>query len=233
MKQYIANIQSRGQLMVPLWYNSYGMKRLFWILFFSLLCFSQTGEDVALRLENSLRSVQSLEADFEHIYYSAMISTPLNERGKLYFQKPDRMRWEYTDPENNIYLYKGDRYQFYFPEDNQLMRGSLIEESHETEILDILTSKKNLLSFYSVEFNPFPTDNPQNAQIKLTPKKEGDESFILLEIDKKKWLIQKAIFFDWEGNKTEFHFSQIKINTDLPKNIFELKLPPDVEIIER
>ncbi len=209
------------------------MKRFVWIVLLSLFSFSQTGEDVALRLEKSLRSVQSLEAAFEHIYYSAMISTPLSEKGKLYFQKPDQMRWEYTEPENNIYIYKGDRYQFYFPEDNQLMRGSLIEESHETEILDILTGKKTLLEFYTSELSPFPTEKSQNAQIKLTPKQEGDDSFILLEIDKKRWLIQKAVFFDWEGNKTEFQFSQIKINTHLPKNIFELKLPADVEIIER
>ena len=209
------------------------MKSLVCILLFPLLYFPQTAEDVALRLEENLRSIQSLEAKFVHIYYSAIVSTPLNEKGKLYFQKPDQMRWEYKDPENNIYLYKGDRFQFYFSEDNQLMRGSISEESHETEILDILTGKKTLLEFYDVEFSPFPTDKPQNAQIKLIPKQEEDDSFILLEIDRKRWFIQKVAFIDWEGNKTEFQFSQIEIDPDLPKNIFELKLPPDVEIIER
>lgn len=209
------------------------MKSLVCILLFPLVCFPQTAVDVAFRLEENLRSVQSLEAQFVHNYYSAIVSTPLKEKGKLYFQKPDKMRWEYKDPENNIYIYKGDRYQAYFPEDNQLVLGSLVEEGHKTEILDILTGKKTLLEFYEVEFSPFPTDKPQNAQIKLTPKQEEDDSFILLEIDRKRWLIQKVAFIDWEGNKTEFQFSQIEIDPDLPKNIFELKLPPDVEIIER
>jgi outer membrane lipoprotein carrier protein len=209
------------------------MKRFGWILLFPFLCFPQTAEDVVLRLEKNLRSIQNLEANFVHTYYSAMVTTPLEEKGKLYFQKPDKMRWEYKDPENNIYLYKGDRYQAYFPEDNQLIRGSLSEENQETEILDILTGQKTLLEFYSVEFSPFPTDKPQNAQIKLIPKQDEDDSFILLEIDKIRWLIQKAVFIDWEGNKTEFQFDQIKTNIELPKNIFELKLPPDVEIIER
>jgi len=221
------------KLWISLWYNPCSMKHLVCIFLLPLFCFPQTAEDVAFRLEKSLRSIQSLEAKFVHIYYSAVVSTPLNETGKLYFQKPDQMRWEYKDPENNIYLYEGDRFQFYFSEDNQLMKGSLSEESHETEILDILTGKKTLLEFYTVEFSPFPTDKPQNQQIKLIPKQEEDDSFILLEIDNRRWLIQKAAFIDWEGNKTEFQFSQIQINTDLPKNIFELKLPPDVEIIER
>jgi len=53
-----------------------------------------------------------------------------------------------------------------------------------------------------------------------------------LEIDAKTWLIQKAVFFDWVGNKTEFKFSKIEINVRFKKNLFVLNLPPGVEIIE-
>ena len=216
-----------------MWYNLGSMKRLCLILFLPLFSFAQTAEDVAAQLEKTLSSTQTLEARFEHYFYSAVVSTPLKEKGKLYFRKPDSMRWEYTDPEHNIYLFQGEKYQWYFAEDNQLMRGLISEEGHESEILYLLTGQKNLLDFYSISFSPFPTDNPQNAQIKLTPNQKDDGSYLLLELDKKKWLIQKIIFMDWEGNKTEFQFSRIKANASLPKNIFELKLPSDVEIIER
>ena len=209
------------------------MKRICLILLLSFFSFAQTAEDVASQLEKTLYSTQTLEAMFEHHFYSAVVSTPLKEKGRLYFQKPDSMRWEYTDPEHNIYLFQGEKYQWYFAEDNQLMRGMISEEGHESEILYLLTSQKDLSDFYSISFSPFPTDNPQNAQIKLTPKQKDDGSYLLLELDKKKWLIHKIIFMDWEGNKTEFQFSRIKINVSLPKNIFELKLPSDVEIIER
>jgi len=216
-----------------MWYNFSGMKRVCWILILSLFSFSQTAEDTAMRLENMLHSTQTLEARFEHNYYSAVVSTPLKEKGKIYFKKPDLMRWEYTDPENNVYLFKGDKYQWYFAEDNQLMRGSITEEGHESEILLLLSGQKKLFDFYTIANSPFPTDNPQNAQIKLTPKQDDDGSFLLLEIAKNNGLIRTIIFMDWEGNKTEFRFSRIKTNASLPKNIFELKLPSDVEIIER
>ena len=74
------------------------MKRICWIFFISILVFSQTAEDVADQLEKSLTSTQTLEAKFEHHFYSSVVSTPLIEKGRLYFQKPDLMRWEYTDP---------------------------------------------------------------------------------------------------------------------------------------
>lgn len=203
--------------------------------FFAALAFPQSPEAVLARLEKSLRSVQTLEARFIHTYFSAMVTTPLEEKGRLAFQKPDVMRWEYTEPEHNIYLYRGDRFEFYFPEDNQLMRGSISEESHESLILDLLTGKKNFAELYAASFNPFPTEHPENAQIKLTPLDQDQEgvSTILLEIDTNRWLIQRAVFVDWEGNKTEFAFSRIKINHPLPKGVFDLKLPPGVEIIER
>jgi outer membrane lipoprotein carrier protein len=203
------------------------------ILLLSLSSFSQTAEEVVSQLEKTLYSTQTLQAHFEHHFYSAVVSTPLKEKGRLYFQKPDKMRWEYTDPEHNIYLFEGERYQYYFVEDNQLMRGSISDEGHESEILYILTGQKNIADYYSSELSPFPTDNPRNAQIKLTPKKEEDGSYLLLELDKNGWQIHKIIFMDWEGNKTEFQFHDIKVNASLPKNIFELKLPSDVEIIER
>jgi len=199
------------------------MKHICLILLLALFSFAQTAEDVASQLEETLDSTQTFEARFEHNFYSAVISTPLKET----------MRWEYTDPEHNIYLFEGDKYQWYFAEDNQLMRGLISDEGQESEILHLLTGQKNLLDFYSISFSPFPTDNPQNAQIKLIPKQDEDGSYLLLELDKKKWLIHKIIFMDWEGNKTEFQFSRIKVNSSLPKNIFELKLPTDVEIIER
>jgi len=224
------------QGLTPIWYNFISMKCLCSILFLFfpfLFSFSQSAEDVVSRLEKTLSSTKTLQANFEHSFYSAVVSTPLKEKGKLYLQKPDKMRWEYTDPEHNIYLFEGDRYQYYFAEDNQLMRGSISDEGHESEILFLLTGKKNITDFYSAESNSFPTDNPQNAQIKLTPKQEEGGAYLLLELDKDKWLIHKIIFMDWEGNKTEFRFDKIKVNAILPKNIFELKLPSDVEIIER
>lgn len=142
------------------------------------------------------------------------------------------MRWEYEEPEKKVWLYKDGNFLFYIPEDNQLIRSSQSKEKYESEILAILSGQKSLRDNYQIEFNPFPTDEPKAWQLKLTPKVEGEHSFILLEINEKSWLIQKAVFLDWAGNKTEFHFSQIKTDVRLSPKVFELKVPRDCEVIE-
>jgi len=209
------------------------MKKLFCFLTLVALSFAQTAQEVALRIENTLRSYQSLQANFEQLYYSATVSTPLHEKGKLYFKKPNLMRWEYQDPEEKVFLIKDDFFWDYNKEEKQLIKYDLSRGEQNTEVLFLLSGQVALLDNYSVELNPFPTENANTIQLKLTPKdEEGADTFLLLEIDEKKWFIQKLISFDWAGNKTEFRFSRIKTNINLPNKIFELRVPSDVEIIE-
>jgi outer membrane lipoprotein carrier protein len=208
------------------------MKSLAWV-FLLISLFSLTADDVALKTEKKLLSLQSVKADFEQVYYSGSVSTPLRERGKFTFSKPDSMKWEYKDPEEKIFLFEKGNFLFYDPEENQLMKGSFSEEDPEAEIFNLLSGKKSLRDNYIIEFSPFPSEKTDAFQLKLTPKDEEEYSLILLEIDKKTWLIGKAILFDWSGNKNEYRFTKIKTNVRIPKNFFELKLPPDVEIIEK
>jgi len=198
----------------------------------STLCFPFTPEDIATKAEKKLQSLRSLQANFEQLLYSTSVSAPLDERGKFYLQKPDLMKWEYQDPEKKVWLYKDRTFLFYVAEEKQLIRSSQSKEKYESEILSILSGQKSLRDNYQIEFSPFPTDEPKAWQLKLTPKIEGEHSFILLEINEKTWLIQKAVFLDWAGNKTEFRFTRIKTDTRLSPEVFELKVPPDCEVIE-
>lgn len=213
-------------------YNSESMKYAAWLVLLSLLYYPNTAEDVALNAERKLHSLQSIQANFDQIYYSSSISTPLREKGEFYFKKPELMKWVYKDPEEKYFLYKDGVFLWYVPEDKELIRGALSKEQHEAEILSILSGQKRLSDAYGIEFSSFPSERPEAWQLKLTSKEEGEYSYILLEIDKKTWLIQRAIFFDWTGNKTEYKFTKIRTNVRLAKDVFELKVPPDVEIIE-
>lgn len=142
------------------------------------------------------------------------------------------MRWEYKNPEEKIFLYKEGVFLFYFPEDKEVIQSELSKEMYESEILTLLSGQKQLKNEYKVEFSPFPSESQKTWKLKLTPKEDSDYTHILLEIDERTWLIRKAIFFDWAGNKSEFQFSQIKTNVRFPDKVFQLELPPDVEIIK-
>jgi len=218
-------------------YNSKVMKRLeFFILAYAALSPALSAQtppqDVIARLERNLASLQSFQADFEQTSYAISVATPFREKGRVHFQKPDRMRWEYTSPEPKTFVFKEGLLLSYFPEDNQLWRQKIPPEEYENEILALLAGRARLTEKYRVEPSPFPEAAPDAAQLKLTPKEEGETDYLLLEIDQKSWMIRRVVLFDWSGNKNEFVFSRMKINPRMGKDLFEIKVPPDCEIID-
>ncbi len=191
-----------------------------------------TAQETAANLEKALRKVRTLQARFEQLYFSISVSEPLRESGDLFVQRPDRMRWQYKLPQEKAFLYTGGLLQVYVAEDKQLTRSRVSPESYDTDILGIFMGKRSFRELYTIEDTRFPTDTARVRQIKLTPKEEGDYSQILLEVDDRTWLLRRAIFIEWAGNKREFLFSRLKTNAALPARTFELKVPPGTEIID-
>lgn len=215
------------------------MKTTFTIPGLALVCLwvglpsaSISPQEAARNIENKLASLRSLQADFEQSYFSASLSMPLLEKGKLFLEKPDRMRWEYREPERNIYIYKEGVSLAYFPEDNQLFRHVLSAEEKNWAIFSLLTGRARLIETYAIEAAEFPTEKKAAIQLKLIPLEEGEISHILIETDPRTWLLEKAVFLDWAGNKQEFRFSGFKLNPRLDAGLFELEVPPDCEIID-
>ena len=191
-----------------------------------------TPREAASRIEAKLQAARSLRSEYEHLYYSMTASEPLREKGRLLFQKPDRMRWDSLEPEAQTFLYRDGLILFYIPEEKQLIRSRASGDRSEFEILALLSGQKSLTDAYVVDESPFPTEAKDAVQIRLTPKVEGEFTYILLETDAATWLIRKAVFFDWVGNKQEFRFSRIEVDPRLAPELFELKVPPGTEVIE-
>ena len=208
------------------------MRKAAGVLVLSVFAFCQSSSEIVRLTESRLKSLRTFQADFEQTYYSSSVSTPLLEKGRLIFEKPDSMRWEYRNPEEKTFVSRNGTFQFYIPEDNQLLRGTIGGEGTEGEILFILSGQRSLLESYGVEDSSFPTDAEGVSQLKLIPKNEDGYSFILLEVEMSTRLIRRVIFFDWAGNKTEIMFRHVKTNVRVPPNAFDLKVPADVEIVQ-
>lgn len=213
-----------------------GMRRLSAVLLgllaVAVAAFPVTPEEAVANLERALKAVGTLQARFEQLHYSMSVSAPLREKGELFLQKPDRMRWEYRDPQDKVFLYKDGVLEMYIAEEKQLTRSRVPQEALESDIFGIFLGVMSFRDAYIVEDSPFPTDASRVKQVKLTPRTEGDYSHILLEIDERTWLLRRAIFLEWAGNKREFIFSQVRTGVRLSAKTFELKVPPDCEIID-
>lgn len=184
------------------------------------------------KLETALKAVNTLQAKFDQLYYSMSVSEPLHEKGDLFLERPDLMRWNYKDPQEKVFLYKGGVLEMYLPEENQLTRTPVSQEALQSDIFGIFLGTMSFEDAYTIEDTQFPTDAARVRQVKLVPKTEGDFAHVLLEIDTVTWLLRRAIFLEWAGNKREFVFSQVRTGLRIPAKTFTLKVPPGTEIID-
>lgn len=90
------------------------MKRIFFTLLLSLLSLasfaqSSDGERIAAKVAESGAGIVSISCDFVQTKRSAMLENELVSRGKMWFTKPDKLRWEYTSPYSNLFIMNGEK----------------------------------------------------------------------------------------------------------------------------
>lgn len=206
---------------------------MFWLFLIFISSFQVESSHLTIisNLEKKLQEIQSLEVDFVQIYFPAHESQGIKEKGHLFLRRPDRMRWDYSEPEKKSFLFKGNMLLSYFYEDKQVIRQPLEEEIIKQSILGLMTGKSKLLDLYSAEVMAKEAKN-QIVTLKLNPLEKQEITSLLLEIDTRRWLIVRIIFFEASGVRQEFLFSRPKLNPGLPAQIFEIPVPAGWEIIE-
>ncbi|MBD3413224.1 MAG: hypothetical protein GF421_02185 [Candidatus Aminicenantes bacterium] len=208
------------------------MKSIILVLILFLPGFFPNAEEIARETEQKLRSLTSFKAEFKQVYHSTSVSTPLTEYGNVFYKKPGLMKWSYTKPEKKVILLMENEIQYYFIEDSQLLIQDVTDEEQEHNIMSLFSGQTDLFGDYDVEIDEENTVDKQSHHLKLIPKNDEIQNFILLDIDKKTLFINKATFFDWAGNKQEFEFSRIQTNIHLAEDTFILDTPSDVDIIK-
>jgi outer membrane lipoprotein carrier protein len=188
--------------------------------------------DILVRSERALAALNSFQADFEQIFFSTTVSSPLRQKGRLFYQKPGRMRWVYEGTSAQIIVVKDGVMETYDPEENQLLRQKLPEDRTDSAIFGLLSGQARLSEAYEVENSPFPGASGPVHQLKLTPKEEGETNYILIETDARTDLLRRVVLFDWANNKNEFTFSRLKTNPRLGPETFKIEVPPGCEIID-
>src|SRR5690242_8177485 len=70
-------------------------------------------------LQNRYGKMKGLAADFTQLYHDRS-GRQLREQGMLLLKKPGKMRWEYRQPEQKLFLTDGKKVYFYVPAERQV-----------------------------------------------------------------------------------------------------------------
>ena len=183
-------------------------------------------------LQSWLDGTRTLEARFRQSLVSGALGTTASEAGRLYLERPGRMRWDYLDPERKIAMLIGERTSLYLEEDRQLIRGSLGAQDSALPLL--LTGDGRLLDLFTATLTATPTAGGRGAyRLRLAPRgARGSFAEVTLTLRPKIWSIEDAEVLDEMGNRTTYAFTDVKRNRPLPVGVFAFEPPPGTEIVD-
>ncbi len=142
-------------------------------------------------------------------------------------------RWEYTSPEEQLFVSDGKTVYFYVPSDKQVNREAVKDTFDDRIPLMFLLGRSNLAD----EFKNFELLNTQpflagTKVVRMTPKRKTDLKELIMEVDPQNFQIRRLVLDHNDGSHSEFIFSNIRTNTGLKATLFDFKVPPGVQIVE-
>ena len=178
---------------------------------------------------NRLKSFKSL---FTETYQAPGISR--TESGTLWLKKPGRMRWEYKEPREKLFLADSHTAYFYVPGGRQARKTSIKNLDDIRSPLRYLLGKTKLeKELNGLSLAPdVPPLQPGDVVLRGVPKSMADRiSEVVLEISPSHQIVRIRIL-EVDGTTTDFRFSQIEENVPVQDSLFRFTPPPGVETIQ-
>lgn len=184
-------------------------------------------ESLIRRIEVRHSKTQDLSGKFVQSYRSGLLGRELVERGTVAIKRPGRMRWEYKDPEEKLFVSDGENFYFYVPEDRQV----IVQQQDEQRSLAarLLFGRGGLLEEFEATMEE-PWEEGV-LRVRLTPRAESAElqrAYIDLEPSGR---VRSILLEDLQGNRTQFRFEDLRENTGLKDGLFRFEIPAGVEVI--
>ncbi|HVH85681.1 MAG TPA: outer membrane lipoprotein chaperone LolA [Terriglobales bacterium] len=187
--------------------------------------------DVANRVDARYNRLSTLKAQFQESYSGAGLKR--DESGELWLQKPGKMRWDYQQPAQKLFVIDGKNAYFYVPSERQARRMAAKKLDDFRSPVRYLLGKTKLQSEFSkLAISAEPPKQPGDIVLEGIPKGMEDRvQRVLLEITPANQIARIRIE-ELDGSTTEFNFYEIQENVPVKASLFRFTPPPGVEVIE-
>jgi outer membrane lipoprotein carrier protein len=198
-----------------------------------VLAFAQP-EPLVQSIEALYSKADAVHGRFEIETVNQAIGEAEVEKGEIFVSRPNRMRWQYSDPQGKVVLLDGKYQWMYLPDDGQAYRGEQAQTSSELT-LTLLADPGTLARRFEFSAEPQAGDSsaaPGLSWLRLKPR-EAQEDFdhVVLGVDPKSGQVLAMDIWDKFDNATKIRFSGLEFNPRISSKVYELKLPKGTELL--
>ncbi len=192
-----------------------------------------TPAELAAALQKKYDGIRDFSTDFVHTYRGGVLKKELTEKGRLLIKKPGKMRWEYTSPEEKLFVSDGVKIYSYIPQDKQVMVGTVPPDDSAATPALFLAGKGSLTEDFTASFGEVPGSAPASVKaLKLVPKTpQPDYDWLILLVDPVTLGLKGLVTTDAQGGTSSFAFGNLKENVGVADKAFVFTIPRGVDVV--
>lgn len=203
------------------------------VIVFVPWAFSQELTTIIDNVQAEYERTRDIQAAFIQMSLIKSVNQTRESRGVVYFKKPGKMRWEYTDPDPQLLVSDGKTLWFYVAEDSQVIIQNAEDAYGSKTPVTFLSGMGKLQNDFYIKLLP-ASEGTSAYTLELLPKQpQPDVAKLILSVDPATHRIVHTAVYDPYGNITDIYLENIETNTDLPDAMFGFEIPDGVDVIRQ
>ena len=180
------------------------------------------------------QETQTLVATFTERKELNLLAKPVVSKGEFFYSRPNRVRWEYNEPEHKVFVITEDLYTAYYP---ALKRAEEVPIKKFVgkrlfRFLGVGQKIGDLAQYYDFSLAP-QSDVKGTHLLQLTPRKRTVRdrvSEMKIWVDDTTFLPRQLQYVESDGDTTLLTFDGMQSNVDVAESRFKVDLPGDVAV---
>jgi len=182
-----------------------------------------TLDRILAELERSAAGIETLASDFVHEKHLEMFQETLVSRGRFYFARPDRLRWEMTEPVASGFLLNGDSGQRWHERAGAAVPFDIAREPGMQLIAEQLLAWARVDIVWLVQQYRMTLLSEEPVSLKLVPLQAGAEQFLdylQISFDAQRRHVETVEVHEPGGDTTRISFVGTELNQPLDPALF-------------
>jgi len=192
-----------------------------------------SAEDIAKKLQVTYEKSASFQADFTQSTSLQQSRRQRNGEGSMLIAKPGLMRWDYRQPDQQVFICDGQTMSMYFAKAAQMMVMSAKEYLQSDVTYAFFLGTGDILRDFEAKLPKADYCCGESPTLQLFPRAEhGQVEHLDVWLDDRS-LVRRLKIADHFGSITELNFTNIRLNQKIERNIFTFTPPPGTEIVKQ
>jgi len=180
------------------------------------------------RVESFLRGLEGLQAQFRQVLTDRNGATTEESHGTLAIRRPDRFRWDYRDPYQQVIVADGTRIWLYDSDLDQVTVRKIDDTLSATPAM-LLSGQGKLEDNFTVT-QVQQDGSPPVLWVRMEPKRD-DTDFKWVRLGFVNSELKFMELADKLGQTTHLEFSNLERNPPLDPSRFTFTVPPGADVI--